>query len=50
MNPQLARAIFPMVLHRLISIHMTNCVLPFAVAHTVTAAYLSTLREVYRYD
>lgn len=40
--------IFPMILPRLISIHMTNLVLPFAVLHTVTSAYLSTLREVYR--
>ena len=38
--------IFPMILPRLISIHMTNLVLPFAVLHTCTAAYNKTLREV----
>jgi hypothetical protein len=27
---------------------MTNIVLPFAVAHVVTSAYLTTLREVLR--
>jgi len=39
---------FPLITHRLISIHMTNIVLPFAVAHVVTSAYLTTLREVLR--
>lgn len=40
--------IFPMILPRLISIQMTNLVLPFAIFQTVTSAYLSTLREVMR--
>lgn len=40
--------IFPLVTHRLISIQMTNFVLPFAVMHACTDAYLKTVREVYR--
>lgn len=42
------RLIFPLITHRLISIHMTNLVLPFAIFQTVTSAYLTTLREVLR--
>lgn len=40
--------LYPKIMPRLISIHMTNLVLPFAVFQTVTSAYLTTLREVYR--
>ena len=40
--------LFPLITHRLISIHMTNVVLPFAVVHTLTSTYLTTLREVLR--
>lgn len=45
MRPHL---MFPLITHRLISIHMTNLVLPFAIFQTVTSAYLTTLREVLR--
>lgn len=38
--------IFPMILPRPITIHMTNLVLPFAIVHACTDAYLKTLREV----
>lgn len=46
MSPQLARLMFPMILGHLIRVHMTNMVLPFAVMHTVTSAYLTTLKDV----
>lgn len=39
---------FPLITHRLITIHMTSLVLPFAIAQTVTSAYLTTLKEVMR--
>lgn len=40
--------IFPKILPRLITIHMANLALPFAVFHTCTDAYLKTVREVLR--
>lgn len=46
MTPQLARLMFPMILGHLIRVHMTNMVLPFAIVHTVTSSYLTTLNDV----
>lgn len=46
MTPELSRMLFPKILPHLIRIHMTNLVLPFAVAQTVTSSYLSTLKAV----
>lgn len=46
MSPELARLLFPKILNHMIRIQMTNAALPFAIAHTITSAYLTTLKEV----
>lgn len=46
MSPELARLLFPKILNHLIRIQMTNSAMPFAIAHTITSAYMTTLKEV----
>lgn len=40
--------IFPMILPRIIHMHMMHLALPFVVLHVATSTYLSTMREVMR--
>lgn len=46
MSPELARLLFPKILNHLIRIQMTNMAIPFAITHTITSGYLTTLKEV----